>query len=167
MSKAKTIGSVSIETQNLVNRFLECRQDQIVSYEELESIAGRSLNKMRHNIHAAMHILLRDHGRYFATVRGLGVKRCGDVETLDNSQAQSKKIRRAACRGIQIATSVEYDKLPREQQQRHQLQVAQYSMLNSVLSPKQTKVLERKIENAGLRLPCVAETLAAFLDESK
>lgn len=160
---AKTINQISLETTMVIERLLTCKENQVITYDELSTLIRRNAQKEgRGCLITAMRRLLMDKQIYFATVRGIGVKRCNDSQKVEESHSYVQRVRRTARKGAKIAASVhEFDKLPRDVQTRHNTLLSLYGAITQFSSQGKMKALESKVADAQAKLPLKA-TLEAI-----
>lgn len=85
-------------TERICNALRGCNDS--ISWQSLETAAGRPLDQVRGTILNARKYLERDEGIVFASVRGFGLRRLRDDEKIASAVHFKRKIRRTAIRGI-------------------------------------------------------------------
>lgn len=156
-NKSKAIPSISIESQLLIDRLQKCSVGETATYDELSTVIGRNVQREgRGPLTTAMNRLMRDDGRVFECVRGLGVKRLPDNEILDVGQCYIGRAHRAAMRGHQKILCIKsdgYDSLSNEDKIKYNTSRSMLGVLEHITKPSKVKAIEGRVADAQSQLP--------------
>lgn len=160
--EARPFRAVSIETKLIAERLAQATVGDIVTYEELSSLAKRDVQMNRGPLHSALRQVLRNR-IVFACVAGVGFKRCNDIEKVTVvSYDHLRRMRAAARRSQRAAFAVEdFSSLPRDVQTQHNVQASIAGVVLQMASSNGQKKLRQAVETAGHELP-IAATLETF-----
>ena len=158
----KSIAALSVDSQVVYNRIRRADIGEIVTYKELRELVGRDIqDKSRHCLDTAIRIAQREDRIVFGSVRGVGVKRLSDLETVAASSSGVDRIRRIAKRSARKATCVDFDALPNETKIKHNAIVSLYGAIAHASKPASVVAVESAVANGEDKLP-LAKTLALF-----
>lgn len=131
-----------------------------VTYAALQEAVGK--DDIAGPLSTARHALLREENIVFGVIRGEGLKRLSDLEIVDTAADTSRRLRRAARRGIQTLSAVgDFSALPRQDQMRHSASVSIFGVVAEMATAKAVAKIEDKIGDEARALPFAA-TLEAF-----
>lgn len=88
---------------------------EVATYADLSSAAGMDVQENRHVLNSARRRLLRDKGKNFGAVIGVGLKRLDDSGSASDVSDRHRRIRKASHRALRIASTVDPQKLNKEQ----------------------------------------------------
>lgn len=160
----RSIQELSIDSKLLYERLLKLAVGEEVTYAELSLLIGRSVRAdgpAYSNLQTARRMLKRENRIVIGTVRATGVVRLDDCGASKTGQAAIRTINRAARRGVETLSCVEFDNLPPEEKTRHLAASAALGV--TYLCTKQSSV--KKIETAtggGQQTLSIANTLELF-----
>lgn len=160
----KAIPELSIDTQTVERLLSEVVVGDVVSYLTLSKAIGRDVQTgARHILERARWRLLRERQMVFAPVWDQGMKRLDDIGIVGTGMTTLKRVHNLARRGARTLAAVQhFDALPREQQSKHNLMVAQLGMLSHVTARRVAKRLEEQTQQSATPLP-----MAKFLEAMK
>jgi hypothetical protein len=134
-----TIPEVSITAQRLYERLATAKPEDIVTYEELVTLTGAPLIRIRGPLRTARKMAHQFDNLVFAPLRGIGLKACPDTVKV-NIGSDLRPIRRAIKRKARILGAVtDYDKLPAEAKTRHQAGMVVLGTLDLMTTPTKVK----------------------------
>ena len=163
----KAIPEMSVDTRLLYQRVREMKHEEIVTYTELSALVGRTVTTAaRHNLHSARNKALRHDRVVTEAVVGVGVKRLADASIVEHTgDAVRRRMRRAAWKGVQKLTSVDFEGLDQAQRVKQNAELSQLSALRAFSKDSITGKIERRIGNASSPEPlALAKTLDVFRD---
>jgi len=144
------VGEASIDVRQLVERMKNTACGEVVGYRELSQLIGRDVTVHRHLIESARRILLRDHNMVFRCVINEGYKRLEDAQVVDVVNVdRRKRARRQMKLAVRELSTVDYDKLPAQQQTKHNVGMAMFGVMLQSSSAASMKKLQEKVANAG------------------
>lgn len=145
----RPIGAINLETQKLVERLMECRVGDFVSYEELGRVAGLNVLKNRGPLYTARKRLRDDFDQVFVCIPREGIK-CGSV---DDKLAQATKRLNAARSqhhlGLRELATAKDSQMTSDQRLRHSALSSLHLMGQVVATEKQVSKLTAMIEQSG------------------
>lgn len=156
----------SLETQALVKLLSTDEHADLFTYEELSEAAG--IDAKHHGaLQSARHIVEREKGVVFETIRNVGIKRASDVEIVDAGCRAVSHIRNTAKRSIAKASCVKsVEALPNEKKAALNSHLTTVGMIHYVTTQSAQKKIEAKVTQTSKDLP-VAEALAALMNGKK
>ena len=154
------------ETKLLLTRLIESKVGEIVTYDELSTLAGASVRPVvgpiSHCLITARRRARADYGIIFHCIHNVGLKRADDVGKVDESTKMLLKAPRAARRAISIAICVEnYNEMPKDKQLEHNRTISIAQVVKHFSTPTAVAKIGRIVANTQGVLPVVS-TLDAF-----
>jgi hypothetical protein len=154
----------SADTRFIIQKLRPLRVGEQISYAELAAAVSRPVGEIDGSLASARRALLREDSMVFGTVRGVGLRRLSDTDIVRTSAAVTKRIRRAARRGVRVLAAVnDFSALPRDDQMRHSASVSVLAAIAEMTTDKSLRKIESVTKEAVRELP-FAQTLAAFRD---
>ncbi len=151
----------SLETQSLVDRFLQLEDDELVTYQELSAIIRKDVqHEGMHHRSTAMRIARNEHLVCLACVNGEGVKRLTPEATAETGKMTIGKVRRESKRGLQRLACVKFDKLSTEKKLQHNISASILGVLRMMGGSGARKKLANSTTDTA-QLP-VQRTLEQF-----
>lgn len=124
-STRRPIGTISVEAQTLAKLLAETPVGALISYEVLSTAIGRDITKdARWALDTARTKVMREERMVFGTMKGLGLKRLNDVETVQTGAAAISHIKRTAARSLEKVTCPDSAALPPDAQQQQFLYIS-------------------------------------------
>lgn len=158
-----TIGQLSNDVRLLYNYLSEVEIGKIVTYAEINDLLGLDIQdqKNRPILASARRKCMNSDSIVFGVIINEGIKRLSDVEIVSEAERQPPRIRRAARRGVKIATKVaDFNQLSNEDKQRHNATVSICGALAQMTAPAKLKQIQREINPTSTQ--GFAETLRLF-----
>jgi alkylated DNA nucleotide flippase Atl1 len=161
MDKQKSIPEISFEAKLLIEALVEIEPEQVCTYGQLSEVIGRRVT--RGLIQTALNRILRDYGRDFLCVRGVGLKR---VTANTSVQARVAETRERAARQLR-RKSRHLDFLPEEelskdaQLQKRAFQAQSATLLHFLKTPTAKQIEQRASEEKPLNIAGVIEMFKA------
>lgn len=115
--------------------------------------------------HRARYKLMRDEQMVFDVVRGEGLIRLSDEQTVNTRDHFIAKQWRLTKRAKRQITSVNYDALPRESKVKHNVALSIFGALGAMLRPRTAARLEKRVEESQKKLD-LTKTLEAMMGKS-
>lgn len=163
-SDKKAIPERSVETQMVADCFAALEPGGDVTWEELMELLGASnREQIRGNVSAARKIVLREHRMVVDNVRNLGYRRL-KADTVVQSEATAKRIRRLSRLRIKRLLSVDYDSLSDDMKREHNIGVAMAGVIAHATTKKARAQLGNTTTNSSVQkipLPKALNALAA------
>ena len=157
------IGSLAIDTKQLVDRMTKTKPEELLTYEELSLLIGRNVQGVaRGNLATARHICQKQYNIVFGVIPNVGIKHLNDIDTINTGQSSIDHIRRTARRAAhRIVSLKDPDAVPNDIKIRQFTYLSVAGALVHMTQNKQVKKLEGKISEGQKELP-LAKTLEAF-----
>jgi hypothetical protein len=151
--KGRPISEMSVDTQILVRALLEAQEGTTITYDDLEKRIGQSVRTGagRGYLSSARRHLLNHHQRWFACVRGEGVRWSGTDVVGEGDAAIRSLGRRSRTAAKKVATAT-YEKLSNEDRIRHNTSLAMLGAIGSMTRADRVKRLSSKVEQASDQL---------------
>ncbi len=155
MELKRTIGAISVETQNICNILLELKKDEIISYKNLSEKVGRKMKGNDSHLQSSIKILLKDHQVVFENIRNIGYKRLNDNEIVSHTQTRTSKSIYLKCkRGIKKIMVAEDKHLDNSAFVKRNAALSCFGALAHASKPSKFKKLEQRvIANSNGQLP--------------
>lgn len=113
----KPIGQLSIDTQTLAQRLERGVIGELISYRELSSLIGRSVQESaRCCLMTARRRVLKRHSIVYGVVLDVGLKRLANKEIVDTGHAALQHAGRHSRRSQRVLLAADYESLPRDSQ---------------------------------------------------
>lgn len=119
-----------------------------VSYQEISQAIGRDIQRHRYLLDKATDHLLKQR-KVFGCVHNFGMKRLTDSEIVQHSFYAFRRIRRMVRKGARRLTSVEWDTLSEQDQQRHNLHLSVLGAIAHAATPKNMVTLSSACQNSA------------------
>lgn len=162
MEEKNYIRPISIWTQSVIDRLKKCAIGDFVSWDELsELVCGNIRNGKSYCWSTARKVLLREHRMNFLVIRGEGVQRASDPETIADTKKETVMAHKKFRRALQRMSVVDFEKLPGDQKQEYNVQISVIGALEYATSRKGLEKAEKKILDSSKRLD-VSSTLSYF-----
>ena len=165
METKRTIPEISVDAKLLYERLKKVGIGEPISWDELSAVVSRDARPggpAYGALATARRRALANEGRVFDPVHGRGLKRLGDAEIVEASQAKIDAVRRRSRPALKRPSCVQhFDALPPEQQIKHNTFASVFSAFVIVTRAGPMKKLEGHVAEAHAQLP-LAKTLEAF-----
>lgn len=162
MTTERPIFRQSLETQNVVKLLSDDNHDDLFTYDEISKAIGSDVAGHPGCLVTARRTVQREKQVVFETVRGVGIKRCSDADIVNGRAKDIAGIRGIARRGMKkIACVKNYDALPGDVKQRHNVYASGLALLHHATTNSAQAKIEQKVVQSKLKLP-VAEAIAAI-----
>lgn len=113
----------SLETKQLADHLTKLAKTgdttTVYSYESLSKAAGANVRVKRHILRSAIHIVARDTGAQFGTVKGEGIKLLTASEIEAYGPQSIQHVRKHTTRTLERLSRVQYDELTAAEQIAH------------------------------------------------
>jgi hypothetical protein len=163
----RPIGVISVDALTLANLMSEVPVGAMITYGQLTSAIGRNVTEeARGVLDTARRKLQRDEKKVFGVIKGLGLKRLDDVETVQTGHAAISHIKRTAERSLERVMCPDHATLPPETQQAQLRFECIFKIHGHISSRKQLRKLDTAIK-ALQRIPDLNETLQFFAERRK
>jgi len=137
-NKTRSMFERSAETERLID-ILRGVNDEI-SYANASRLAGFAIHGGTPALTSARRHLETQHGIVFDCVRGVGLRRLGDVEKVTSTARHARSIRRTAKRGTTRIGAIEnFAALPLKEQLQATLRATQFEFARQAVSAKQVE----------------------------
>lgn len=113
----------------LVEALGELQPGQLLTYEYLTAVIGRSAQRHRYLLEAACNRLLKQNRKAFGAVFGVGIKRLTDTEAIEQCASAMTRVRRIARKAVSKAASVDFAALSDEDKRRHNGYISQMAAI--------------------------------------
>jgi hypothetical protein len=160
--------SVSIETTLLVERIKQMKPGDLMTYRDCTKLIGQDVQgEARHILQSARRICQREYQVVTDAETNIGIRRATDVEVTTGAFQIFSRLRRAARRGIDRVTSVDFDGLPDAEKIRHNATISALRVMEVMGKPKSVDRISGAVntEHTG-QLP-IARTLELFRGPKK
>lgn len=152
----------SLETQTLVKLLSDETHDDTFTYDEISKAIGGDIADHPGSLASARRVVQREKQIVFETVRGVGIKRASDSDIVNGRAKDLAGIRGIARRGLKkIACIKNYDSLPGDVKQRHNVYASGLALLHHATTQSAQAKIEQKVVQSKLKLP-VADAIAAI-----
>lgn len=149
-SRKPFIGEASADVRLVVEHMKKVSPGDTVTYQELTRLIGRDVTVHRHICDSARRILLREHNAVFRAVMNEGFRRLEDSQVVDVVTVERKqRIRKQAASAIREISSVNYQRLDKDRQLRHNTGLAMFGALIQATGRASVKKLQERVANAG------------------
>lgn len=158
----RTMFAASAETRLLYQRICTMQIGDTVTYGELDTVIGCS-SRQHSSLARARIMAQRDRQIVTAAVKGIGIRRLSDSETVQTVTSTMQKMRRAANRGIQRAMSLQdFDALSASDKTLHNAAISAMRAAAVVVKPKSIERLMAAVNTLQTGELPVARTLELF-----
>ena len=152
----------SADTKVLESVLGEAKVGDLITYETLSKAIGRDVREFAlPSLRSARQGLLKTHGIVFGVESNVGYKRLDDSQIVDSTEADRKRMKRAANRSIRKLAVVNFDNLPEEKKKQHVVASAQIGAIAMFSAASATKKIASKV-NEGKTTLAIGETLSMF-----
>lgn len=149
-NKRPFIGEAGNDVRLVVEAMRKVSPGETVSYRELTQLIGRDVTVHRHICETARRILLREHNMVFRAVMNDGFRRLDDSQVVDVVNVDRKqRIRRQAAHAVRELGTVNYQRLDKDRQLRHNTGLAMFGTLIQATGRASLKRLQERVANAG------------------
>ncbi len=131
----------------------------LATYDDLSAAIGREVRDHRYLLDQALSQCLKQR-KVFGCVTGVGMKRLSDAEIVENSFHAFRRIRRMARKGAARLSSVAWEKMPVEDQKRHNLHISVLGAICHCATPKNMGRVAAACANGDKNGMPTAKTLA-------
>jgi hypothetical protein len=158
----QSIGEMGVDARLLLARLQKMAVGDQVTYEELTDLIGRDVQRDAYSALMTARKAAERDGIVVDVLPKMGIVRLDDVGIVKSSTSYVEKIHRVARRGVRRVSKADYNALPRDLQNTHNLNMSVLGVLAVASSVKTTKKLEGAVAKRGTCLPT-----AKMLDELK
>lgn len=157
-NQPKTLPSVSVSLETVLNRLIRAAVGEVVTYDELSACYGADIRqKGAGTLQRALRLALSEYNMVFEAVRSVGYKRLKDDEMIDAGKSHIQRARRACRRGkAKLDCVADFEKLTKEQQQEYNLRLSQIGIIDHVTDGRRAPALMNKVMNANATVPPLA-----------
>lgn len=152
----------SADTLIIENRLRETKPGDLVLYDDLKTLVGRSVQAggpCYGNLRTALKTLEEQHV-VFLVVKGHGLRRATDTETAESADQYRQSVSRTNKRMVKRIMAVkDFESLPAETKTKTLALQTSAGLIDLVTSAKGTKKIEKAIENSALP---IGKTLELF-----
>ena len=159
----KTIPERSYDTTIIINRLLEAKTGDEITYKELSDLISRDVQADgRGVLVSATRILRHEQRMNFKVIRNIGIKLLCEIETINASGGYIRKIHNASKNaGRELNCVKNIDNLSGDEKINFFTKASLFNTLKVVTTQPKIKKLEAKIAISEKRLP-LSRTLEAF-----
>lgn len=158
----RTIAQPSIESKLIYNRISQCKEGEIVTYEELDQLIGRSVQKTcRYALTSARNACMNDHRIVFSAIPNVGIKRLKNEEIPGTADSRFLHIKRVANKGLRESACVDYDNLTPENKIKHNTNISMFAVHKELAKPGSEKLIENQVKIDHQALP-IGKVLRLF-----
>ncbi len=160
---SKTLFEASVETRLLFSHLQKHCADSydVVSYDELSRVAGIDVCDGGRGYLRTARSMLQREGMVIECVRGEGVRRLRDPETVRTGQRDVDVIRRRATRAMRRVSAVDFEKLSPDDNRVLNVHLAQLGVLKLMSTAKSQTKIEGMVEKVDRKLS-TKQVLALF-----
>jgi hypothetical protein len=160
--------SVCIETTLLINEIKKMKHADIITYSFCNNLIGQDVQKgARHILSSARRICQREYQIVTDAVQNIGIRRLTDVEVTNSGIRIFSSIQRAAKRGVDRITSVDWDTLPDEEKIRHNAGISALQLIRVMARPKSIDRITSAVNTEATGQLPIARTLDLFRGPKK
>jgi len=153
----RTIPEISAEVEILHRMISKMDREQPeLLYEAMTTAIGQDIKDVRHLLASARRKSAREDGIVTVAVRGVGIRRAFDGDFIDIAEADTRKLMRAAGRGLKTSLKMskeEYEALPQEERTRLNVKRTQLGLVRSVTGAQAHRKLIESPQVNNNRLP--------------
>lgn len=161
----KAIPEISVDAKLLYERLKKVGIGEMISWDELSDVVSRDARAggpAYGALTTARRRALTNEGMVFDPVFGKGLKRLGDTEIVETSQAKIDAVRRRSRQALKRLSCVQdFGALLPEQRIKHNTFASVFSAFVTITKAGPMKKLEGRVAEAQEQLP-LAKTLEAF-----
>lgn len=161
------IHALSIDSKLLYERLRAVAVGDVILYAELTGILSLDVQgKARGALHTARRMARDKDCCVFSVIRGVGLKRLSDSETVQSGDRFVRTIGRTASRGmkqIQAMKEGGYEALPNQDKIKFNLYASALGAIGAAVRPQRMRRLETRVAESNAQL-AMAKTLEAFKD---
>lgn len=158
----KTIPELSIDAQVLIARLKKLSKGDFIPYSELNTlVSGDVQDGDASALHRARHRLLKDDRMVFEVVRGKGLKRIEDGDSIGIGESATRRTRRLSRRAAEKMMCADYDKLTKEQKAEYNCYLSVLGALCMVTKTDKVKAIRDAAYASEDKLP-LNKTLELF-----
>lgn len=153
----------SLDVKLLSERLRAAKVNDLIGYDELTAILKQDVRSQRGRpkLASARRILERE-GMIFECVTNQGVKRLDDEGIVKTGAAAVKRVHRASRRATRRLGCANFDRLSRDSQTKHNVNMSILSFLGTATSETSQKRIEAKVQKTSRALAS-NDLLEAFL----
>ena len=158
-----TIPELSLETQQLIDRFLKLAVDELVTYGELTELIGRNVRGSARGLcRTAIHRIQRDYGILIECEAKVGFKRIEGAKAVAAGGVYVPRIHRASRRAIRKLSCVgDMSKLSEAERTKFNATASHLGALQLATTEKVAKKIEAAVSKVNEKL-AIEQTLALF-----
>ncbi len=153
--------TMSSDARLLMSHLRTAKVGDEFTYASMSELLKRKVSGGFGPLQTALRRLLKDEDLVFGSIRGVGIKRLGDGEIVDEGATAMQRIRRASRRSFERVNKASFDKLTGEQQKKFTAHVSVMATISHMSTVKQVQQIENKIAQGTRELP-LNETLRMF-----
>ena len=158
----KTIGEMKLETQQILKLLLKLGDDEILTYEEIQSKVGVDVQDGQRGLLAtAIKNAEKETNRLFGTVRTVGVKRLPPGHSSGELTKARERARHIARRAFGRSRHVDFTKLTPDERNTLNMERTVLHFVAESASDKAVRRLTAAVDSAGDALT-FAKTLEHF-----
>ena len=156
-----TLEAQAIEVRKMFEKLDETLVGDVVTYKELSEIIGKDVTKHRHMLDKARAFAL-ERQKVFGVVRGVGLRRLTDIETVQTGQRTMHSVRGAVHRGMNRITKVDFNELPKDVKQQHNVYYSVFGAISALTHKKKLDKVHERVAKAetSLKLKELLESVA-------
>ena len=154
---------LSIDVKTCYDRLVAASVGDIIPYEQLEALVGRTVrDKGAWILASARRRAFTQNSMLFGTISKVGLKRLNDQEIVDTATDAVLRIHQASLRAARRLTAVrDFDSLDAKYKMRHDVGISALALLAHITKEGQMKKLETAVSKSLRTLP-LQKTLEAF-----
>lgn len=137
-------------------------EDSTVTWSAISECAGRDMQANPYALNKAREILRKEHRMVFKAVPGVGYKRVANEDIPNLGDGYRSKIRRTALKATKVLTTVDYDRLSKEKQTKHNASLAVFGAIGEIGQNKRLVAVEKLIDQSPASLQHAKDALLAL-----
>ena len=152
----------SADTKILESVLGEANVGDLITYETMSKSIGRDVRLFAlPSLRSARQGLLKTKQIVFGVENGVGYRRLDDSQIVDSTEADRRRMKRAANRSIRKLSVVDFDNLTPEKKKQHVVASAQIGAIAMFSGSSATKRISQSVDENKTTI-AIGETLSMF-----
>ena len=151
----------SADTKIIETVLKEAKVGEVITYDAMSKALGRDVRSHAQGAMQTARKTMLDGGIVFGTERNVGLIRLNDVQIVDSTEDDRKRVQRIGKRSLKKLGSVKFELLENDQKRRHTTMAAQLGAIAMFASKSSTTKIESHVKPTAETL-AIGETLGLF-----